>query len=81
MTLKRFIAAAVCPQCHKQDTTAVFSEGDAHARISVRECVACGFRDVMESQVHPPAQDAKQVKQTQGTIVQVVDLRKAPPKN
>jgi len=45
ITKKRFIAGAVCPECHELDRivveTALF-DGQEHAR---RRCVTCGFAD------------------------------------
>ena len=41
---KRFIAGAVCPRCGVQDRLRVFNvDGATH-----RDCVACGFSDVLE---------------------------------
>ncbi len=36
----RFIAGAICPECHAIDRIRVQGQGDD----AVRECVACGFR-------------------------------------
>ncbi|WJV53582.1 YheV family putative zinc ribbon protein [Pectobacteriaceae bacterium CE90] len=36
---KRFIAGAVCPQCHSQDTLAVGREDETDVVI----CVKCGY--------------------------------------
>ncbi|TNH42838.1 YheV family putative zinc ribbon protein [Photorhabdus luminescens] len=35
---KRFIAGAVCPECHSQDTLAMWQED----QVDVVECVHCG---------------------------------------
>ncbi|WP_252177720.1 YheV family putative zinc ribbon protein [Endozoicomonas sp. 4G] len=44
MTTKRFIAGVVCPSCGHQDSVRMYTEhGENH-----RECVDCGFSDVME---------------------------------
>ena len=42
MTVKRFIAGAICPQCNMMDTVRVFRvlSGKLH-----RECVDCEFVD------------------------------------
>ncbi|ACS84192.1 MULTISPECIES: YheV family putative zinc ribbon protein [Musicola] len=37
---KRFIAGAVCPQCHSQDTLAVGREDEQDVVV----CVRCGYR-------------------------------------
>lgn len=45
-TVKRFIAGAVCPRCAVMDRVVMYeSEGK-----SVRECIDCGFRNVMGSE-------------------------------
>ncbi|ETS31440.1 MULTISPECIES: YheV family putative zinc ribbon protein [Photorhabdus] len=37
---KRFIAGAVCPECHSQDTLAMWRED----QVDVVECVHCGHQ-------------------------------------
>lgn len=37
---KRFIAGAICPRCHSQDTLAVGKEAQAETVV----CVKCGYR-------------------------------------
>ena len=44
MTIKRFIAGAVCPSCGVQDTVRTFVK----AGQDIRECVDCGFSDEMQ---------------------------------
>jgi uncharacterized metal-binding protein (TIGR02443 family) len=39
MTLKRFIAGAVCPQCQLADKIVVYQEADT----AYCECVRCGY--------------------------------------
>ena len=41
MAKKRFIAGAVCPACHKQDTLRWWQENE----IEMVECVACHHTD------------------------------------
>lgn len=42
--VKRFIAGAVCPRCAEMDKLVMYvNENDQ----SVRECVRCGYQDVM----------------------------------
>lgn len=43
MTVKRFIAGAVCPSCSQMDKVKMHREGDKQ----YRECVSCGFNDVI----------------------------------
>jgi uncharacterized metal-binding protein (TIGR02443 family) len=42
--LRRFIAGAVCPQCHGQDKLFVRDEGEQR----ICECVRCGHREVLD---------------------------------
>lgn len=46
---KRFIAGAVCPQCGAMDRLVIFTLDEKNHR----ECVACGFSDVMHFQQKP----------------------------
>ncbi len=43
-TPKRFIAGAVCPRCAQMDKLVMYVDD---ADRQVRECVRCGFHDVM----------------------------------
>ncbi|MBP2850821.1 MULTISPECIES: YheV family putative zinc ribbon protein [Dickeya] len=47
---KRFIAGAVCPKCHSQDTLAVGREGDDDVVV----CVHCGYQQ-SQSEAPPKA--------------------------
>lgn len=60
-TPKRFIAGAVCPRCNALDRLVVFKQQGE----DVRQCVACGFEDVLrinpakpelETRVNTPAE-------------------------
>lgn len=42
--LKRFIAGAVCPRCAEMDKLVMYLN---QARQQVRECVRCGYSDMM----------------------------------
>jgi uncharacterized metal-binding protein (TIGR02443 family) len=54
MTLKRFIAGAVCPQCQLQDKIVVYQAADT----AYCECVRCGYRQQQPtSAATPPAAD------------------------
>lgn len=46
---KRFIAGAICPQCKEVDKLMSWREEDK----DYRECVSCGFKDVMGFQAQP----------------------------
>ena len=41
---RRFIAGAVCPRCAEMDKLVMYTSDDQQ---QVRECVRCGYRDVM----------------------------------
>ncbi|MGA1207333.1 MAG: YheV family putative metal-binding protein [Gammaproteobacteria bacterium] len=45
MTIKRFIAGAVCQACGQQDKVRAWD--DPNAQAMYRECVACGYTDVL----------------------------------
>ncbi|MFA7553181.1 MAG: YheV family putative zinc ribbon protein [Spongiibacteraceae bacterium] len=42
--VKRFIAGAVCPRCAEMDKLLMY---DDDQQQQVRECVRCGYQDVM----------------------------------
>ena len=42
---KRFIAGAVCPKCSEMDKLVMYKNEDGK---ETRECVACGYLDVMK---------------------------------
>ena len=42
--IKRFIAGAVCPRCAEMDKLTMYSNEQGE---QVRECVRCGYQDVM----------------------------------
>lgn len=42
--IKRFIAGAVCPRCAEMDKLMMYADEDNQ---QVRECVRCGYKDVM----------------------------------
>ncbi len=50
-TVKRFIAGAVCPRCAAMDRVVMYEDEGKQ----VRECIDCGFRDVMAAE--PEAQE------------------------
>ncbi len=41
---KRFIAGAVCPRCSEMDKLMMYDNAEQQ---QVRECVRCGYQDVM----------------------------------
>jgi len=45
MTVKRFIAGAVCQACGRQDKVRAWE--DPNAQAMRRECVACGYTDML----------------------------------
>lgn len=51
-TRKRFIAGAVCPECHSRDTLAVWRENG----VETVGCVTCGFT---QRQTDSPLADNK----------------------
>ncbi|WP_339339522.1 YheV family putative zinc ribbon protein [uncultured Oceanicoccus sp.] len=55
--IKRFIAGAVCPRCAEMDKLVMYDNGDGQ---QVRECVSCGYSDIMTDE-GPQAIDADEV--------------------
>ncbi len=49
MTVKRFIAGAVCPRCSEMDK--IRSWRDDEAEEQYRECVNCGYEDTQSTVV------------------------------
>lgn len=45
--VKRFIAGAVCPRCAEMDKLQMYEN---EQQQQVRECVRCGYQDVMTDQ-------------------------------
>ena len=50
MLKKRFIAGAVCPKCEQMDKLMMYDTED-HQRF--RECVSCGFKELLVEQSEP----------------------------
>lgn len=59
MTIKRFIAGAVCPRCGQMDKLRAWQED----RMQHRECVVCDFTDTMSLDL--PEELPTRVNQTQ----------------
>lgn len=55
MTLKRFIAGAVCPQCQLHDKIVVYQKVDT----AYCECVRCGYVQQQPAGTTVPAADLK----------------------
>lgn len=55
-TPKRFIAGAVCPRCAELDKLVMYTDANNH---QVRECVRCGYQDVMTDNGPQPATPAE----------------------
>lgn len=49
MTIKRFIAGAVCPSCSEMDKLRAWRDDDLG--FQYRECVACGYQDKQSTTV------------------------------
>jgi uncharacterized metal-binding protein (TIGR02443 family) len=45
MPIKRFIAGAVCQHCGAQDKVRAWE--DDNEKLMCRECVSCGYRDII----------------------------------
>lgn len=69
ITMKRFIAGAVCPACSEMDTLKMWSEED----VPHRECVACGYSDTLNAQ-------GQSIPRELGTRVNKAEPKPAQPK-
>ena len=72
---KRFIAGAVCPRCSTMDTIVVYSEDDQE----FRECVSCGYKDVMYFKKQPRELETR-VNRTEEEKQEEVQVLQFPPK-
>ncbi|MCK5894452.1 MAG: YheV family putative metal-binding protein [Endozoicomonadaceae bacterium] len=73
-TVKRFIASAVCPRCAVMDRVVIYEDGGK----SVRECIDCGFRDVMACEPEPKelkTRSNRQIKTPQRTPTEAEPIR------
>ena len=50
MIKRRFIAGAQCPKCEQVDKVVMFDDG---SNQRWRECVSCGFKDLLDNQPAP----------------------------
>jgi len=55
---KRFIAGAVCPKCSEMDKLVMYKNEEGK---ETRECVACGYIDVMKDEAETPSELATRV--------------------
>jgi len=80
---RRFIAGAVCPQCALQDKLVMYDDEDGQR---VRECVRCGFSDVLveeppaeplATRIQPPAEPDSPPDEVEVSVVRVLDPGRA----
>ena len=45
MTIKRFVAGAVCPKCHGMDKLVIHVGSEPQ----IRECISCGYSDSLDN--------------------------------
>ena len=55
MIKRRFIAGAVCSECGAMDKVVMYDDAEDQR---VRECVACGHKDLLSEQPSPDASSA-----------------------
>ena len=53
---KRFIAGVVCPKCEQMDKIMMY---DDHLHQRWRECVSCGFKELLIDQPAAPKEEIK----------------------
>ena len=79
---RRFIAGAICPECEQLDKVVMYDD-DLQQRW--RECVACGFKDLlieqsqaeMPTRVNQPLPGEKVLAhETEVNIVSIIDPKK-----
>jgi hypothetical protein len=82
---RRFIAGAQCPKCEQQDKIVMY---DDEQQQRWRECVACGFKDILVDQEPPDVGevttrvnqnklgDQPLAHETEVQIVQLIDPKK-----
>ncbi len=75
--VKRFVAGAVCPRCSAMDKIKSWTDDSGQHR----ECVSCGYSDVMNDQMTPQEVDTRvnQVRPGEAVLahedeVQIVQL-------
>lgn len=49
MTIKRFIAGAVCPRCSEMDKIRAWRDDEAEQQH--RECISCGYEDAQSTKI------------------------------
>ena len=77
---KRFIAGAVCPKCSEMDKLVMYRNEED---VETRECVACGYSDVMKEEANQePALETRvtpQGKAIRDEGEQAIRIFDAPP--
>lgn len=79
---KRFIAGAVCPKCSEMDKLVMYKNEEGK---ETRECVACGYIDVMKEE-QPHAEELTTRVTPVGQAIrdegeQPLKIFEAPPSN
>jgi len=77
---KRFIAGAVCPKCSEMDKIVMYKDESGKEN---RECVACGYNDVMTEEVENTELDTRvtpEGKTIRDEDEQPIRIFEAPPK-
>lgn len=78
---KRFIAGAVCPKCSEMDKLVMFNNEEGK---QTRECIACGYLDVMKDETDTPEELKTRVtpegKAVRDDDEQPIKIFEAPPR-
>ncbi len=53
MTVKRFIAGAVCPRCSEMDRIRAWRDDEVEKQY--RECISCGYEDAQSTKIEAQA--------------------------
>lgn len=79
MSIKRFIAGAVCPRCGEMDRLVSYTNDEG----SFKECVSCDFEEKQLVQVDPGEMETRVNQLTEGESldenpIQVVKIMQPP---
>ena len=79
MSIKRFIAGAVCPRCGEMDRLVSYTNDEG----SFKECVSCDFEEKQLVQVAPGEMETRVNQLTEGESldenpIQVVKIMQPP---
>ncbi|MEO9274456.1 YheV family putative zinc ribbon protein [Marinomonas sp. 5E14-1] len=73
MTVKRFIAGAVCPRCSEMDKIRAWRDDEAEQQY--RECIACGYEDAQSTKIEAQTPElATRVNQPHSSVPEAEEM-------